>query len=265
MYKGKKVSVVLPAYNEAPGIANAVKEFMRIPEVDEVLVVDNNSNDGTGAVAEKAGARKIVETNQGYGYASRRGLVEASGDVVCITEPDGTFIPRDIYKFLSYLDDFDVVFGTRTSRACIWSGSNMGYFLRYGNWAVGKYLEFLHNGPSLTDVGCTFKMISKRAILDIQDMLQVGGSHFSPELMMILIRRGYKCVEIPVNYRPRVGESKITGNRLRAVKLGFRMIGLITAMRFRQISKLSGEMVQNARQVNDEVMIPEKSRIEFVQ
>ena len=111
----------------------------------------------------------------------------------------------------------------------------MGYFLRYGNWAVAKYLEVLHNGPSLTDVGCTFKLISKPALREIADDLTVGGSWFSPELMIHLIRRGFKCVEIPVNYRDRLGESKITGNKLRAFKVGLRMIALISAMRFRRL------------------------------
>lgn len=240
MYDGKRVSVVLPAYNEADGVGETVREFCAIPEVDEVLVVDNNSQDGTGVIARAAGVRVVVEKKQGYGYASRRALVEAEGDLICITEPDGTFVPEDIYKFLPYTEDFDAIFGTRTSKTCIWDGANMGYFLRYGNWVVGKYLEFLHNGPCLTDVGCTFKMISRAAVQAVMPSLKVGGSHFSPELMIALIRCGFRCVEIPVTYRLRVGDSKITGNRLRAIRLGLRMIWLITSMRFRQVPQVNG-------------------------
>ncbi len=235
MYKDKRLSVVLPAYNEAPGIGKAVEEFRCLPEVDEVLVVDNNSTDGTGELARKAGARVVTEKRQGYGFACRRGLLEATGDWVCITEPDGTFFPEDIYKFLPYTDEFDAIFGTRTSKTCIWSGANMGFLIRYGNCAMAKYLEYLHNGPCLTDVGCTFKMISKRAVEEVEDLLTVGGSHFSPQLMIALIRRGFRCVEIPVGYRERTGISKITGDRLKAIGVALRMICLITQMRFQRV------------------------------
>lgn len=231
MVKAKRISVVLPAYNEASGIGEVVEAFRRIPEVDEVLVVDNNSTDGTGELARKAGARIILEERQGYGYASRRGLKEASGDLIFITEPDGTFVAQDIHKFLALSDEFDAVFGSRTSKAWIVRGANMGFFMRWGNRLAAKYLEFLYRGPSLTDVGCTFKMISKKAAREILDSLTVGGSHFSPELMIALIRRGLKCIEIPVHYRGRVGTSKITGNKLKALKVALQMFWLMTRMR----------------------------------
>jgi hypothetical protein len=111
----------------------------------------------------------------------------------------------------------------------------MGYFLRYGNCAVAKLLEYLHNGPCLTDVGCTYKMLRREALKEIAGRFTVGGSHFSPELMMLCIRSGLLCVEIPVNYRPRVGTSKITGDLWKAFRLGWRMIGLIVSYRFRHI------------------------------
>lgn len=227
--------MVMPAWNEAQAVGKVVEEFRRLPEVEEVLVVDNNSTDGTGELARRAGARVVVETRQGYGFACRKGLTEARGDWICLAEPDGTFFPEDLYKFLPYTGEFDAIFGTRTSKACIWSGANMGLLMRYSNCAVAKYLEYLHNGPCLTDVGCTFKMISRRAIEGVADLLTVGGSHFSPQLMVALIRRGFRCVEIPVGYRQRQGLSKITGSRAKAAKLALRMIGLITVMRFRRL------------------------------
>ena len=74
MYKGLRVSVVMPAYNETEGIADTVKQFLSLPEVDEVLVADNNSKDGTGDVARGVGAKVITETRQGYGFACRKAL-----------------------------------------------------------------------------------------------------------------------------------------------------------------------------------------------
>ena len=77
---GKRVSIVFPAYNEAANIARAVREFRAVEVVDEVIVVDNNSRDGTGDLAREAGARVIHEGRQGYGNALRRGLREADGE-----------------------------------------------------------------------------------------------------------------------------------------------------------------------------------------
>ncbi len=231
MWKTFRISVVFPAYNEEPSIAKAIADFRELGVVDEIVVVDNNSRDRTAAEAAAAGARVITETQQGYGCAIRRGLREASGDLIVVCEPDGTFQAKDLWKFLAYCEEFDFVLGTRTSKALIWNGANMGYFLKWGNWAVGKLLEFLYNGPSLTDVGCTYRLIHREALLKIQDRLRVRASHFSPEMMLVAIKNGLSTVEIPVHYRPRVGVSKITGNKLRAFSLGLKMIALILGRR----------------------------------
>jgi glycosyltransferase involved in cell wall biosynthesis len=239
MYKGLKISVVMPAYNEEKYIFKAVEEFKHIPEVDEIIVVNNNSTDRTAELAKNAEAIVVDEGRQGYGYASHKALISATGELVFITEPDGTFRAGDIYKFLPYSTEFDAVFGTRTAKSCIWKGANMGIFLRYGNAFVAKLLEYLHNGPCLTDVGCTFKMLRKEVIKKITPYLIVGGSHFSPNLMIALLRAGMRCVEIPVHYRRRQGQSKITGNFKRAFKLGIKMIIFIIQYRFKRIPRLN--------------------------
>lgn len=239
MYQGKQVSVVMPAFNEEPFIAQAVKQFNDLPEVDEVIVIDNNSTDQTATVATAAGATVVHEAQQGYGHASRAALLAARGDLVVIVEPDGTFYAKDLYKLLAYTREFDAVLGTRTSKACIWQGANMGWFLRVGNVAVAKLLEYLHNGPCLTDVGCTFKLIKKPVLQQIAPYLTVGGSHFLPQLMIVLIRTGMRCVEVPLNYRSRAGRSKITGSLRRAVWLGLREIAHIILYRFKRLPRLS--------------------------
>jgi len=236
--RGAGISVVMPAYNEASGIASVVRGFLAHPDVAEVIVADNGSTDGTRELAAAAGARVVQETSRGYGFASRCALMAASRPWVVITESDNTFDPEDVTKFVAYHRQFDVVFGTRTSKSLIWSGANMGWFLRYGNWAVAKYLEYLHNGPCLTDVGCTYRMLRREVIHDLAQFWRVGDSSFSPELMVLAIRRGWRCVEIPVNYGTRTGVSKITGSKVRAFKLGLRMIWLILRLRFRRIPRL---------------------------
>lgn len=236
---GSLITVVMPAYNEAEGIAKVVQDFLERPEVGEVIVVDNNSTDATAGNATAAGARVVHEPNQGYGFACRRALLEAKSDIVAIVESDDTFWAADLKKFLPYIAEFDVVFGTRTSRSCIWAGANMGHFLRYGNCAVAKYLEYLHNGPCLTDVGCTFKILRKRVIKDVSAYWTIGDSSFSPELMILCIRRGWRCVEIPINYGARIGVSKITGSFKKAFCLGLKMIWLITAYRLKNIKRVT--------------------------
>src|SRR5215468_9412698 len=144
MYRGWSVSVVMPAYNEAAFITSAVRDFLAVPEVDDVLVVDNNSSDDTNALARAAGARVVTEVVQGYGAACRRALSDATGDLILLVEPDGTFVPGDVPKFLAYAREFDAVLGTRTSKSAIWAGANMWWFLRYGNVAVAKLLEYMH-------------------------------------------------------------------------------------------------------------------------
>lgn len=246
MYNGYTISVVMPAYNEEAFIAKAVEGFKSLPEVDEVIVVDNNSKDRTAELAQQQGAVVVKEMRQGYGYASQRALLSAKSDLVFIVEPDGTFSAHDIYKFLAYADEFDAVIGTRTSRSCIWTGANMSLFLRYGNVAVAKLLEYLHNGPCFTDVGCTFKMVRRSVLQQVEPFLTVGASHFSPQLMMVLVRTGMRCVEIPVHYRTRLGESKITGSFRKAFRLGMRMIGMIIVYRFKQFPRLKSGVSEQA-------------------
>ncbi len=233
MFNRKKVSVVMPAYNEEESVYDTVKGFKNIKYVDEVVVVDNNSKDRTAEFAKKAGARVVKETRQGYGYACRRALNEARGDLIILVESDHTFLPPDVLKFLAYSDDFDFVLGTRASRELIWRGANMGSFLKWGNWFVAKLIEVLYNGPNLTDAGCTYRLIKRDALEKIKDKFSVGGSTFSPEMMILALKNRIKTIEIPVNYRPRKGESKITGKKTNAFKLGLRMMRLILSYRVR--------------------------------
>jgi hypothetical protein len=163
----------------------------------------------------------------------QRGLLEARSDFVVVCEPDGTFVARDVFKLLAFSDDFDVVYGSRTAPTLIWTGANMGFFLRWGNWAVAKLMEFLFNSTSLTDVGCTMRLISRPALDRIQRDFTVGGSAFGVELMILSLRHRLRIIQIPVNYLPRVGQSSVTGDPRKAVALGLWMIGLILRYRLR--------------------------------
>src|SRR5262245_5735969 len=114
MHLGKKVSVIVPAYNEEATIARVVTDFRAHPSVDEVLVVDNNCRDRTHELALAAGARVVQEKEPGYGRALMRGLREAAGDYLVLVEADGSFLAHDLSKMLAYLPDCAMVMGTRT-------------------------------------------------------------------------------------------------------------------------------------------------------
>lgn len=231
MWQGHRVSVVFPAFDEQDGIAAAVADFGHLDAVDELLVVDNNSRDATAARAAAAGARVLREARQGYGHALRRGLREATGDYVVLAEPDGTFVGKDVLKLLAYADDFDLVLGTRTTPELIWHGANMGWQLRWGNWLLAKLLQVLFDGPSLSDCGCTLRLLRRSAVERLLPRFTVGGSHFLPEMVCLALLDHLRLIEVPVNYRGRVGQSKITGSLDTAVRVGVCMAGLILRYR----------------------------------
>jgi glycosyltransferase involved in cell wall biosynthesis len=231
MWHGQTVSVILMTYAEKDSIRAVIAGFEATGVVDEIVVVNNNAEPGTTEEVAATSAREVCEARQGYGYATQRGLAEATGDLLVIVEPDGTFLPGDIFKLLVFTDDCDVVFGTRTTRELIWRGANMGFVLKWGNWAVAKLVEFSFNTSHLSDVGCTYRVLTRPAYERIRARFTVGGSHFGPELMLLAITSGVRFVEIPVNYLPRVGQSAVTGDRWKACRLGLVMITYI--LRFR--------------------------------
>jgi glycosyltransferase involved in cell wall biosynthesis len=232
MWNGNTVSVVLMTYAERDSIRGVIEGFFDTGHVDEVLVVDNNAQPGTREEVAMTPARLVHEPRQGYGFATRRGLLEARGDLIVLAEPDATFLPEDLPKLLVYSKECDVVLGTRTTRQLIWAGANMDWFLRWGNWAVAKLVELLFNTSHLSDVGCTYRLLRRSTGQDIARSMTVGGSHAGVEIMLLTITSGARFVEVPVNYCPRVGVSSVTGDRLKAAGVGLRMIQLV--LRFRR-------------------------------
>jgi len=230
---------VFPTYNERESIRAAIVDFASTEVVDEIVVVNNNAAAGTsdevaaaiGDVSNATVVREVHEPRQGYGFAIRRGLREATGDYIVVSEPDGTFLGRDTFKLLAYVDDFDVVYGSRTARTFIWRGANMGAPLRWGNWGVAKLMEFLFNSTNLTDVGCTMRLVRREALQRLESEFTIGGSAFGPEMMLLSLLHGLRVIQIPVNYLPRIGESSVTGDMRKAVLLGLWMIGLVLRYR----------------------------------
>lgn len=244
MWRDRTLAVLLPTYNEAESIESCIKGFEALGVVDEILVVNNNAHPDTSANVARTSAREVREMTQGYGAAIRRGLAETRDyDLVVICEPDGTFDPDDLWKLLPFLSDADAVLGSRTISTFIFSGANMGTFLRVGNWAVAKGLEVLFNSASLSDVGCTFRVMKRAALDEIEPRFQRYDSAFGLEMMLHLIGTRRPIVQVPVRYLPRVGQSSVTGDLGKTLVLGFQMIAMIVAYRLRTW----GRALQRAR------------------
>jgi len=234
MWNGQRVAVVLPTYNEHLSIADCIRGFEALGVVDDIVVVNNNAHPDTSAEVSTTTAREVHESVQGYGSAIRRGLAETgNADLVCVCEPDGTFDPADLLKLLPFTSDVDFVLGSRTVQTFILSGANMGWFLRWGNWAVAKLTEVLYNTVYLSDVGCTFRVVRRSAIDSMTPQFRGTASSFGFEMMLIAARMRVPLVQVPVKYQERVGESAVTGDTGKAVRLGLQMIGMCLRMRFR--------------------------------
>jgi glycosyltransferase involved in cell wall biosynthesis len=239
MWKGKKVSVIFPTYNEKESIKDAILDFFATKLVDEIVVVNNNATPGTDEEVKKTKARLVHEKKQGYGFAIQRGFKEVKGDIIIVSEPDGTFVGRDVEKLLAYhADGFEAVFGTRTTKGLIWEGANMGFLLKWGNILVAKMIElFFLSRCQLTDVGCTMRLFTRKALKKIQPQFTIGGSHFGPEMIILTLLNDINFVEIPISYLPRVGKSSVTGNWRRTIILAIQMVILTFQYRLKSFFK----------------------------
>ncbi len=224
MYCGKSVSVVLATYREKESIRKVIEDFFLTGFVDEVIVVDNNSEKGTQEEVRKTKARIIEEKKQGYGIAYQTGIKNAKGDYVVLCEPDGTYVPEDIEKFLVYAKkEFEVVFGSRTAESAPFFNSQMGFWRKYPNVFEAKTIELLFNSNSLTDVGCTYKLFTREAINTLSKLWKVESSLFATELILLTIIQDLKFIEVPVLFRKRVGRSSLTDKWYKLVTWGVRI------------------------------------------
>jgi hypothetical protein len=209
-----RVHVGLTCYNDEVAIAPAVKEFKACPAVHRVVVVDNASQDGSVTAARRAGADQvIVETTPGYGACCMRALREAAegADVVVLCEGDMTFSATDVPKLLAYLENCDLVLGTRATQELRERDTQMDWLINPFNQLVAKLHQMRFFGTRLTDVGCTYRAIRKEAYQRLAPRLHVTKSHFSPHMFIEALRLDMQVIEVPVYFRKRVGKSKGVG------------------------------------------------------
>ncbi len=229
--KSRELTVVLTAYNDEESIGPAVQDFKNHPAVKNVIVVSNNSSDGTFAAAEKAGAIVFNELKPGYGQCVYRcfqeGLNRKDTDLILLCEGDMTFRAHDIDKFLAYIPHATIVNGTRIVEQLRANHTQLSTFMYYGNFFVGKLLEIKHLGKgTFTDVGTTYKLCRREALERIMPYLDPRVNlEFNAHFLDTALSRSEVLVECPITFYPRVGQSKGGNvNNSRAFKVGSRMI-----------------------------------------
>jgi glycosyltransferase involved in cell wall biosynthesis len=227
MWKDRTVGVIIPTYRESGTIRRVIQGFEALGVADEILVVNNNAEPGTSEAVRGTSAREVHEPLQGYGAAIQRGIAESSGDLLCICEADGTFDPADLMRLLPYADEFDFVYGSRTLRDLIWSGANMGRFLRWGNWGAAKMMELAFGTFHLSDVGCTMRVVSGPAARFLLPHYSVTGGAFGLEMMLLSVVGEWRVVQLPVNYRARRSGPGTTESFRKSFKIGLEMLALL--------------------------------------
>jgi len=236
MYNDKKVSVVFATYKEKDSIRAVIENFFDTGFVDEIIVVNNNAEPGTVEEVQKTKARIVYEKRQGYGYTYQTGVKEASGDYVILCEPDGTYVGSDIERFLVYAKTggFDVVLGSRTGLTKPMGGS-MGFLRKYANVFEGKTIELLFNTNALSDVGCTYKLFTRKAIDKFSPLWRTKGGLFATELVLLTITENLRFVEIPITFKERVGVSVMVNSIRKLIKWGLLIYAFIFYSWFRWI------------------------------
>ena len=243
MWHGKTVSVVLSTYKEKNSIRKAIEDYFSTGFVDEVVVTSNNAEPGTEEEVKKTKAKLVHEKRQGYGYAFQRGIEEASGDYVFLSEPDGTYKASDLERFLIYAKDFPVVLGTRTNQSAILEGASMGLLRKLANVFEAKVIEVLFVTNSLTEIGCTCKLFEKKTLLSLASYWRTTNALFATELLLLVVSKRIKFIEIPISFSERVGESTLTAKFHQQAKWGLKIFWFILSFWATWIFKKSSKKI----------------------
>jgi len=204
LYKDQKITVIIPCLNEEKGIERVLR---RMPEfVDERIVVDNGSTDGTAQVAESFGARVIREEVRGYGRAYKKGFATATGDIIVTLDGDHSYPPDAISYLLEAFLHLEVDF-LNASRFPVRQAKAMSFKHKCGNLVLSVamsalFFRWVRDSQS-------GMWVLRRSVLE-KMRLTSEGMAFSEEIKIEAIRRpGIRFAEISIQYSSRLGEIKL--------------------------------------------------------
>ena len=202
MAEPESVTIVVPAFNEVEGIGAVVAALKASAPWHEVLVVDDGSTDGTGAAAERAGARVVRHPyNKGNGASVKTAIRSATTEWLTIVDGDGQHQATDAQRLVSRLGEFDLVIGARDPETQATTGR------RLGNAVLNRLASYLAERP-IPDLTSGFRAARREYLLEFIHMLPNGFST-PTTTTLAFIKAGYNVAFEPIGARPRVGQSKI--------------------------------------------------------
>ncbi|MDB4075226.1 MAG: glycosyltransferase family 2 protein [Crocinitomicaceae bacterium] len=224
------ITVIIPAFNEEKSIGKVVSDIPR-DLVEHVIVVNNNSNDNTVEVAKSAGAIVMDEPRRGYGWACLKGIEksrELKTDIVVFMDGDYSDYPEEIVKVIAPIleDNHDMVIGSR-----VLGKREKGSLTPqqvFGNRLATKLIRLFY-GARFTDLG-PFRAIKSDALEQLKMADKTYG--WTIEMQIKASKEKMKFCEVPVNYRKRIGVSKVSGTIKGTVLAGIKIIFAIFKYRF---------------------------------
>lgn len=219
--------VIIPAFNEENAVGNVIKD---IPNeyIREIIVVNNNSNDATKENAAAAGATVLDQPQQGYGNACLKGIeyikqLEPLPEIVVFLDADYSDHPEELPKLLKPIleDGYDMVIGSRALGAK--EKGSMTPQQVFGNWLATRMMRILYN-VNYTDLG-PYRAIKYDALIKVDMKDRTYG--WTVEMQLKAAKLGLKTTEVAVNYRKRIGFSKISGTIKGTVLAGHKIITTI--------------------------------------
>ena len=225
-----RISVVIPVFNEQEAIQNVLSDIPRHLEAD-VVVVDNGSTDRTVELARRKGARIVHERRRGYGWACLAGIAALhKPDIVVFLDGDYSDYPDEMTGLVKPIVEgrADLVIGSR-----ILGNREAGALLpqaRFGNWLATWLIRRLF-GACFTDLG-PFRAVTYPALLQLEMQDRTFG--WTVEMQVKAARLKLRFLEVPVNYRRRIGVSKITGTVSGTIRAGWKILYTIFKYRLRK-------------------------------
>ena len=221
MRNGHRIGVVIPALNEERAIARVLAD---VPDwVDDIVVADNGSSDGTADAARVAGARVVTEARRGYGAACQAGLRElADVDIVVFLDGDYSDSPEEMGLLVDPIarGDAEFVIGSRTRGVSLEGALTPQQ--RFGNWFACRLMRTLF--ASYTDLG-PFRAITSPGLERLGMTDRAYG--WTVEMQVRALAARLRVSEVPVSYRPRIGASKISGTVKGSILAATAILGVI--------------------------------------